>query len=91
MAVIFGRVPKAELGTVYTHVGRFYGIIPVYIGDPFGPAPVVAVRNGLPEWLLDAADLVWNLAVAARRLFDPTFPHPGFMMAVTGEIKKPRS
>jgi len=87
MAILFGRVPAKDFGTKFTHFGRFYSIVPVYLGDPFGPAPVVAVRNGLPDWLLDVADLVWNAAVWARQLVDPEYEHPGFMIAVTGEIK----
>src|SRR3546814_9993204 len=72
------RVPKSDLGTKCTHLGRFYGIVPVYLGDPLGPAPTVAVRNGWPDWLLDVADWIWNAAVWACQLVNPAFEHPGF-------------
>lgn len=87
MAILFGRIPASDLGTRYTHFGRFYGIVPVYLGDPFGPGPDVAVRNGWPDWLLDVADMVWNAAVWARQMMDPTFEHPGFSYMVDGEYK----
>src|SRR3546814_8787998 len=92
MAIFFDRVPKSDLGTKFTHLGRFYGIVPVYLGDPLGPAPTVAVRNGWPDWLLDVADWIWNAAVWACQLVNPArseehtselqsqmrIPHAGF-------------
>jgi hypothetical protein len=89
MAILFDRVPAAEIGTRYTHFGRFYGIVPVYLGDPFGPCPDVAVRNGWPDWLLDVADLLWSAAAWVHGLIDPDFDHPGFMFTVTGRIPPP--
>ena len=85
---IFGRLSREEISRDYTHFGRIYGLVPVYLKDPFGEAPGVQVRNWIPEWTLDAADWLWNLAVSARQLVDPTFEHPGFMIIVTGEIRR---
>lgn len=85
MAIFFDRVPKHDLGTRYTHVGLFYGFVPVYIGDPFG-CPDIAVRNGWPDWLLDLGDALFGMAVWANQLLDPTWENPGFFFKVTGEI-----
>lgn len=88
MAIFFNRVPESDFGTRYTHFGRLYGLVPIYIGDPDSLAPEIAVVNGLPDWLIDVADLCWNAAVWVRSAVDPNFEHPGFMLEVRGEFRR---
>lgn len=83
---ILRRLTQDQLEADYTHYGRFYGIVPVYVGDPFGDAPRVAVRNWWPEWLLDAADWVWGIAASFMSAINPEFEDPGFMIAIDGEM-----
>ena len=64
MAII-GRIPAAQLGTVYTHYGWFCGLVPIYVGDVSSEAPRVAVRNWIPDWTLDVADAVFGVFAAS--------------------------
>ena len=54
MSLLFGRVPRHELGTVYRFKGWFLGLVPVYIDDPDGECLVVE-RNGVPEFVMQLA------------------------------------
>ncbi|MNU46282.1 hypothetical protein D3C71_351410 [compost metagenome] len=86
---ILQRMSAEEICAEYTHYGRLYKVVPVYLGEPFGDAPKVAVRNWWPDWLLDVADWVWNVAASCMQSINPEFEHPGFMIAVDGEIRRP--
>lgn len=88
MAIFFDRIHADDLGTKYTHYGLFYGFVPVYIGDPFGECPDVAVRNGWPDWLLDFGDAMFRLAAWACELINPEWKNPGFFYRVTGKIER---
>ena len=52
---ILSQIPSTELGTRFTHYGWFCGVVPVYLGNLEGEAPLVAERNGIPEWVLSLA------------------------------------
>ncbi|CAB3846538.1 hypothetical protein LMG3482_01899 [Achromobacter deleyi] len=84
---ILKRLTPEQLAQDYTHYGRLYKIVPVYLGDPYGEAPRVAVRNWWPEWMLDAADWIWAVAVDCMQAINPEFEHPGFIIAIDGELK----
>ncbi|CUJ53450.1 Uncharacterised protein [Achromobacter xylosoxidans] len=83
---ILRRLSRDQLEADYTHYGRFYGSVPVYVGDPLSDAPRIAVRNWWPEWLLDAADWVWGIAASFMSVVNPEFEDPGFMIAIDGEM-----
>ncbi|WP_159711489.1 hypothetical protein [Geminicoccus flavidas] len=84
---IFGQLSRDEILQEFTHYGMIYGCVPVYLGDPYGPAPLVQVRNWWPEWILGAADAVFGFLAAIRQSIDPTWEHPGFPIAVLGKIE----
>lgn len=97
MAMLFGRITPAEIKQHFTHVG-WYFFVPVYLGldgydhasaedEESGEGARVAVRNGYPEWLMDAADLLFGIAVAVRLKFDPDY-EPMYPFRVTGTILK---
>lgn len=83
---VFQRLSTEEIRRDYTHYGRLYGLVPVYVGDPEGPAPRVCIRNWWPEWVLDACEAIFGLCVAARCAMDPTY-EPMYPIALTGEIE----
>lgn len=47
---ILNPVPREQLGTRFTHYGWFCGVVPIYVGNILDEAPLVAERNGIPEW-----------------------------------------
>lgn len=59
MSLLFGRVPRHELGTVYQFKGWFLGLVPVYIDDPEGECLVVE-RNGVPACALWLATMLFE-------------------------------
>ncbi len=89
MSIFFHRVPRAELGTQYQHVGWMLGLVPVYIGDAESSAPLITERNGVPTWWFDLV-LGAHAAVCwlAVRL-DPDFA-PCFAFTITGELRPER-
>lgn len=82
---IFGQLSRDEIRRDFTHYGLMFGFVPVYIGDPESEAPRVCVRNWWPEWLLDAAQALFDVCVAMKTAADP-FYEPMFPMVLTGEI-----
>jgi hypothetical protein len=90
MAMFFGRVPASEMGPgrTFTHKGLIHGFVPVYIGDPHGE-PIIAVRNGWPEWLGDLGLFLWEFSCDVRELmfggFDDAEPM-GFKIRILGEL-----
>lgn len=84
MAII-KRLTKEQIKKDFTHYGLFYGLVPVYIGDPEGEARI-AVRNWFPEILLDISDIFFDGVTWTVQLMDPMH-EPLFFFKVTGEIK----
>lgn len=87
MAVFFGRVPRSMLGREFIYRGWFCGLVPVYVGPLRGvEGPAVAVRNGVPEWTLDAVHVLHNAfawTVAALGLGDVAGVWP---IKITGRL-----
>lgn len=92
MAIFHGRLSPSEIKQHFTHIG-WYFFVPIYIGleseeeDDVEAAPMVSVRNGCPEWLMDLADLIFGIAVVLRQLLDPDY-EPLFPFRITGTIIK---
>ena len=86
---ILSRIPSTELGTRFTHYGWFCGVVPVYLGDLEDEAPLVAERNGIPEWVLSLASALFGafIKVAAAIAPDCVIQLP---LVVTGPIVSPR-
>lgn len=82
---IFERIPAADLGTVFKHVGWF-AFCPVYLSDADAAAPCVVERNGVPAWLFDAAQIFQSVSAFVISLFDAEY-EPAFMFTVTGELE----
>ena len=88
MAILFGRIPESELGTKYTHFGVIHGWVPVYIGEPDNQVdgPVIAVRNGWPEFLEPLGRWVYNVGSLVAELTMPGFECDGWEIAVRGRL-----
>ncbi len=84
---VFDRLPAAQIQQDYTHYGRMFGLVPVYIGDPEGECPRICVRNWWPEWLLDVGEAVFGLCVAVRLSLDHDY-EALFPIVITGEIER---
>ncbi|MFY4037948.1 hypothetical protein ACOTJL_19560 [Achromobacter xylosoxidans] len=84
---IFDRLPPEQIRQDYTHYGRMFGLVPVYIGDPEGESPRVCVRNWWPEWMLDIGEAIFGLCIAVKSALDPTY-EPMFPIVLTGEIER---
>lgn len=82
---IFDRLPPEQIRQEYTHYGRMFGLVPVYIGDPEGDCPRVCVRNWWPEWMLDIGEAIFGLCVVFKSALDPAY-EPMFPIVLTGEI-----
>lgn len=85
MAIIH-RMSRTEIRSRYTHYGLLYGCIPVYVDMRQDPAPEVAVRNWLPDWLMDVGDLVFMMAVHTMQAIRPDY-EPEFFIKLTGKIE----
>ncbi|MFG0232467.1 hypothetical protein [Achromobacter sp. 413638] len=85
---ILSRIPSTELGTRFTHYGWFCGVVPVYLGDLEGEAPLVAERNGIPEWVLSLASALFGALVQVAAIVAPGRDIQVPLM-VTGPIMPP--
>lgn len=84
---VFDRIPPTELARHFRYRGWFCGIVPVYVGDLRGvDGPNVAVRNGIPEWTLDAAHMLWDGFMALVFLVRPDAEDPGWPIRITGRL-----
>lgn len=71
----------------FRYRGWFCGVVPVYVGDVNAShGPEVAVRNGVPEWTLDLAHLLWDGFMALAVLLNPTVQDPGWPIKITGRL-----
>lgn len=86
MSVLRDRVPRAELGTLYTHKGWFLGLVPVYVGDPRSPVPLVVERNGIPVWWFDLVTCLHMLLCDLMCLASPEF-EPTFFITITAKLE----
>lgn len=68
---ILSPIPSIELGTRFTHYGWFCGVVPVYLGDLEGEAPLVSERNGIPEWLFSLAGALFDAFVKVAAVVAP--------------------
>ena len=80
---ILNQVNKYE----YEHYAWMYGVIPVYIRDTYTNCPDIAVRNWIPEFILDVVETVVMTAASFYQLAIDAEYEPMFMFKITGEIK----
>lgn len=83
---IFNRLTKAEIRSNFTHTALYCGIVPVYINMRNSDCPDVAVRNWLPEFLLDIMDFILYPVEVARSAIDPDYESL-FAFKLTGLIE----
>ncbi|AUS02284.1 hypothetical protein NVP2096O_49 [Vibrio phage 2.096.O._10N.286.48.B5] len=81
---LFKKINHAELFKNFTQYGLMYGIVPIYY-NPKNHA--VAVRNGIPEFVLDAVGWVYSGIESVYGLIDPDY-EPTFPIKITGYIFK---
>lgn len=84
---ILNRLTRAEIERDYTHTGWFCGLVPVYIGGLELEGPLVAARNGVPEWWFDLVGFLYGFtAASAECLFG--LDMPGWKLTLTGRIRR---
>lgn len=81
---IFNQVPRSELGTRFTHLGWF-AFCPIYISAPFDQEPVICERNGVPEFVLTAAEWLQASIIFVLSMMSPDY-EPSFAFTLTGRI-----
>jgi hypothetical protein len=86
MAIFFDRIPQDMIGAGkdFTHVGLIHGFVPVYIGKHETDCPVIAVRNGWPDWLEPVGRALRESVSLLASLVYPDFEDPGFVIHVQG-------
>lgn len=80
---LFRQMKPAEIQR-YTHYARFAGLVPCYFNEYTNE---LAVRNWLPDWLLDAATWLYGSFVTVVTMVDEDY-EPEWMLVITGEILK---
>lgn len=75
---------KTYQGQEWSHKGLMFGIVPIYLNDPFGDCPEITVRHWLFEPLADLVEAVFSFACFVKTFLDPDF-EPEFFFKVTGE------
>lgn len=83
---ILHPLSQAEIRANFSHYGLMFGCVPVYVGQPDSEAPVIAVRNGWPDWLLDAAHGLFVGVAVICQWVNPHF-EPCFWFELTGPIE----
>lgn len=81
---ILHRLSKEEL-LDYQHKGWIFGVVPVYIGDLESRGPMIAERNGIPEWWFSLFEALFGIFCWLMTLANPDF-EPTFPILVTGEL-----
>lgn len=79
MAIIH-RLSTEEIQR-YTHYGLFCGVCPIYV-SPYEPGCPLAVRNWVPEWLLDVTHGLFEIFATTSGNEDAPF-----QIKLTGEIR----
>jgi hypothetical protein len=79
------QIPRSEIEEVYTHIGLYAGIVPIYVlieeGVDYtedGAEMYMIERNGIPSGSIYLVRFLWRLAT----VFFPCDP----MVYATGEI-----
>lgn len=85
MAII-KQLSKEEIRQTFTHRGWF-AFCPVYLVEEGIDGMLAVERNGIPTWLMDAAQIAMGLAIFLLSAIDPHYEEQwGFI--VTGEIER---
>lgn len=85
---ILHRVPRAELGTRYTHRGWMW-FCPIYIGALDTDCPDVCERNWVPAWVFDLAAGIEHAMLWVMAAIDPDF-EPAFAFYFTDRLPPPQ-
>lgn len=84
---VFQHIPPDQLRAHFRYRGWFLGLVPVYVGEVGHPqGPNVAVRNGVPEWALDLAHVLWGAFVSVAGLVNPMAYQAPFPIKITGRL-----
>jgi hypothetical protein len=82
---IFERMPDDFIRKNFKYKALAFGFIPVYMTDPDCGAPMVSVRNWIPEWPLDVMNFLYNQFLAVA---DPYgLQDRPYYFTITGTIK----
>ncbi|KON62620.1 hypothetical protein KOEU_38930 [Komagataeibacter europaeus] len=83
---IFKRLSKEQITTMFTDKALFCGVVPVYLNLRNAESPDVAVRNWVPEWAMDAMQLIIDSYHWVRQKLNPNYVAvAGFVL--TGPIE----
>lgn len=79
------RIPPEVLAEHFVYRGWFCGLVPVYVGPLGAASPLVATRNGIPDFALDLVEALFAgfcfVAACLVHDFEPTFP-----LSITGRL-----
>lgn len=84
---ILQRIPKDQIKEDFTHYALFMGFCPVYYKDMPPDGCYMAVRNWWPEWLMDMAEGIAAICIAALTRLDPDY-EPVWMIRLQREIEQ---
>lgn len=85
--VISNQLKEAEIQAKFQHYGMLFGFVLVYVGNVESEVPLVEVRNGYPDWLLDVGYGISEMACAVTSFLHPSFD-PVFRIVLTGRIPR---
>lgn len=86
---LLNRLTDEQITRNFTHYGRLFGVVPVYIGNLLSPeGPTTVERNGCPTLLLTVATALFQAYVFVRTLIDPDH-EPIIHIKITGVIVNP--
>lgn len=81
---VLNHIPPEVLKREFVYRGWMFGLVPVYVGE-LRPGVNISTRNGVPEFLLDAAEALFAgfcfVATALVQDFEPSYP-----IAITGRL-----
>lgn len=73
------------MASEFQYRGWFFGIVPVYVGNLTSGQPTLATRNGVPDWWMDAVEVLFSsfcfIAACLVHDFVPFYP-----IRVTGRL-----
>jgi len=82
---IFRPLTAQQLKADFVYRGWIFGLVPVYVGDLRDPAPNIATRNGVPEFLLDVMQGLFDGFCIIAATLAPDF-EPSNAISITGRL-----
>lgn len=84
---LFKQLQTDEILDNFTHIGRFAGVVPVYLNLDHHP-PMLQERNWIPSWCLSGMFILYAAFLWTVSMVDDDF-EPEWPIDITGVIVKP--